>query len=128
MGLDSFFFAVKKGRKNKTFSHPKKRENHQVHAWFSRFYGMHRWMENMARTKGLPAEVQFNGVRLRLRMEDLDCLEADIKSGTLMAIFPPSDDEEEPTSSANIEETLQAIAKSRIQIQAGYDIYYDSWW
>ena len=84
---------------------------------------LHGWMEELYREKG--GTEQFNCVPVQINAEDLDRLEADIRSGDLPDttgfFFGNSDGSE-------TEDDLAFITAAREALAEGYTVYYDSWW
>jgi hypothetical protein len=85
---------------------------------------LHGWMENLYYKKGGTKD-SFNCVTVELTLEDLNCLEGDIKSGTLPEtkgfFFGESNDEQRLTD-------LKFVKKAKEAIFEGDRVFYDSWW
>lgn len=98
-------------------------ENAELHYW-RKHPNLHGWMEELYYEKGGTAE-SFNCVNVRLTVEDLDRLEADIKASDLPPtsgfFFGASDGTE-------TENDLQFVAKARQAVAKGKIVYYSSWW
>ena len=95
-------------------------------AYWRKFNHLHGWMEELYREKGGSQEV-FNCCTVRLELEDLARLEADLNGDKLKYTpgFFFGDDEIYPE---DIEEIKAFIEKSRAAISAGLAVFYDSWW
>ncbi|WP_169546474.1 phosphoglycerate kinase [Sneathiella aquimaris] len=85
---------------------------------------LHGWMETLYREKDGKAET-FNCVNVALSSDDLDRLEADIKSGSLPHtsgfFFGASDGSE-------VQDDLDFVAKAKEVIKDGDTVFYTSWW
>ncbi len=95
----------------------------KLHHW-RKHPNLHGWMESLYRTKG-GAEPVFNCVNLALSADDLDQLEADIRSRCLPKTAGFFFGESDGTENAG---DLDFIAKARDAIAAGLFVYYTSWW
>jgi hypothetical protein len=97
----------------------------EFHYW-RKHPNLHGWMEELYREKGGTAE-SFNCIPVRLLPEDLDRLEADIKSGALPettgSFFGRSQGTEDEAA-----EDLEFVAEARKLIAQGRAVYYTSWW
>lgn len=95
----------------------------ELHYW-RKHPNLHGWMESLYRDKG-GADESFNCVNLELTREEIEWLEADIRSGKLPPtsgfFFGASDGSE-------TEDDLTFIAKAREAISAGLTVCYSSWW
>ncbi len=95
----------------------------ELHYW-RKHPNLHGWMERLYREKG-GQDASFNCVNLLLTAEDLDRLEADIRSRSLPPtsgfFFGESDGSE-------VEDDLRFIAKARSAIAEGLTVFYSSWW
>ena len=84
---------------------------------------LHGWMENLYYEKG--GTETFNCRPVLLTPEDLDRLEADIRSTALPEttgfFFGKTDGSER-------DDDLAFIAKARAAMAEGFTVYYDSWW
>ena len=94
--------------------------------YWRKHHDLHGWMNDLYRARGGAAE-SFNCIKIRLYSEDLDQLEADVRSnklpqttGFFFGDNPPDED--------SIETDLEFIAKARWAIADGLAVYYDSWW
>jgi hypothetical protein len=87
---------------------------------------LHGWMEKLYRDKGGTDE-SFNCTQVRLDINDLDLLEADLKSLSLPTttgfFFGKSSYDEWA-----IERDLEFIRNARNHILHGRAVYYTSWW
>lgn len=94
----------------------------QLHYW-RKHPDLHGWMENLYFEKG--GTQTFNCRPVLLTPEDLDRLEADIRSKALPEttgfFFGKTDGSEH-------EDDLAFIAKARAAMAEGRTVYYDSWW
>jgi hypothetical protein len=95
-------------------------------AYWRKHPNLHGWMEDLYRQKG-GVEESFNCTPVELTVEDLDRLEADIKSCNL----PETDgfffgssygDEDE------VKQDLDFVKQARQVIEEGDRVFYDSWW
>ena len=95
-------------------------------AYWRKFNHLHGWMEDLYREKGGIKE-SFNCCTVRLELEDLARLEADLEGGNLEHTpgFFFGGEEIDPQ---DIEETKAFIEKSRTAISEGLTVFYDSWW
>ena len=127
MGLDMFAWRVKSQDVIDDFtivsSDTGKVE--EIKYW-RKHHNLHGWMESLYRAKGGENDV-FNCQKVRLTLEDLDKLEADVMdnrlpdtTGFFFGNNPPDLD--------SIAEDLQFIVKARQVINEGDAVYYDSWW
>lgn len=93
-----------------------------IHQW-RKHPNLHGWMENLYYEKG--GTETFNCRPVVLTEEDLDRLEADIRSKALPAttgfFFGQTDGSE-------YDDDLAFIAKARAAMAEGRTVYYDSWW
>lgn len=94
-------------------------------AYWRKFNHLHGWIEDLYREKG--GTDVFNCRTVRLELEDLARLEADLDGGKLEHTpgFFFGDDEIYPE---DITETKAFIEKARAAIAAGLAVFYDSWW
>lgn len=94
-------------------------------AYWRKFNHLHGWMEKLYREKG--GTDVFNCRTVRLELEDLARLEADLDGGKLEHTpgFFFGGDEIYPE---DIAETKAFIEKARAAIAAGLAVFYDSWW
>ena len=94
-------------------------------AYWRKFNHLHGWMEDLYREKGGIKE-SFNCCTVRLELEDLARLEADLEGGNLEHTpgFFFGGEEIDPQ---DIEETKAFIEKSRTAISEGLAVFYDSW-
>lgn len=94
-------------------------------AYWRKFNHLHGWMEDLYREKD--GTDVFNCRTVRLELEDLARLEADLDGGKLEHTlgFFFGDDEIYPE---DITETKAFIEKARAAIAAGLAVFYDSWW
>jgi hypothetical protein len=125
MGLDMYAFSVAKNDGNQDFSVPQDLVREEI-AYWRKHHDLHGWMENLYRDKGGDAD-SFNCIPVRLTLEDLDALQADLMESALpetRGFFfgnnPPDED--------SLREDLMFIAKARAEIEMGREVYYDSWW
>lgn len=93
-----------------------------IHQW-RKHPNLHGWMENLYYEKG--GTETFNCRPVVLTEEDLDRLEADIRSKALPAttgfFFGNTDGSEH-------DDDLAFIAKARAAMAGGRTVFYDSWW
>ncbi len=97
--------------------------HNELHYW-RKHPNLHGWMEALYREKG-GTDDNFNCVNLLLDDEDLDRLEAVIRSGSLPPtsgfFFGESDGTER-------EDDLDFIQKARTALADGITVFYTSWW
>lgn len=125
MGLDMYAFSVAKNKGNQQFVIAEVDERIEI-AYWRKHHDLHGWMERFYRDNGGAAE-SFNCIPVRLTLEDLDALQADLMksalpetSGFFFGNNPPDED--------SLREDLIFIAKARVEIVMGREVYYDSWW
>jgi hypothetical protein len=125
MGLDMYAFSVAKNDGNEQFAIAEDNDRTEI-AYWRKHHDLHGWMERLYRDKGGVAE-SFNCIPVRLSLEDLDALQADLMDGALpettgffFGTNPPDED--------SLREDLVFVAKARTEIAMGREVYYDSWW
>ena len=125
MGLDMYAFSVAKNDGNEQFAIAEDNESTEI-AYWRKHHDLHGWMERLYRDKGGDAE-SFNCIPVRLSLEDLDALQADLMdsalpetTGFFFGTNPPDED--------SLREDLVFVAKARAEIAMGREVYYDSWW
>ena len=121
MGLDMFAYKTKEPLPAEVDFEVKDAE--EIHYW-RKHPNLHGWMEQLYRLKG-GEEASFNVVNLELTSDDLDQLEQTIIRKTLPFtagfFFGESDGSE-------VEDDLAFIAEARAALEAGYSVFYSSWW
>lgn len=122
MGLDMYAYRTKQPSQRLTdFEQP---EDAQRIFYWRKHPNLHGWMEQRYFAKGGDADA-FNCVPVVLTPEDLDRLEIDVQRGelpyTVGFFFGESQPEEQL-------EDLAFIAAARREIDAGFTVYYSSWW
>ncbi|PSJ81230.1 phosphoglycerate kinase [Neisseria iguanae] len=95
-------------------------------AYWRKFNHLHGWMEKLYREKYGRKE-SFNCCNVRLELEDLARLEADLDGGKLEHI-PGFFFGGEEICPEDIAETKAFIENARTAIGAGLAVFYDSWW
>ena len=126
MGLDMYAHTVRKASKvGPVPNHIPEEDylNPDLHYW-RKHPNLHGWMEALYREKGGTDET-FNCVYVELTSEDLDRLEAAIKSGELpetSGFFFGQ------TVGDETEDDLQFVADAREAIAEGERVFYSSWW
>ena len=95
-------------------------------AYWRKFNHLHGWMEDLYREKG-GIKQSFNCCTVRLELEDLARLEADLEGGNLEHT-PGFFFGGEEIDLQDIEEIKAFIEKSRTAISEGLTVFYDSWW
>ena len=130
MGLDMYAWRVKAEDVVSDFEIKKDEDgelaiSEEVMYW-RKHHDLHGWMERLYYEKGGGSKV-FNCAKVRLTLEDLDRLEADVKANQLPVTtgFFFGDN---PPDLASIARDLDFIIKARESIEEGYAVYYDSWW
>lgn len=125
MGLDMFAFTIPAdlASRDVDMKLSELRGVAEMHYW-RKHPNLHGWMEHLYRQKG-GKDMNFNCATVRLTLEDLAKLEADISAGGLPEtsgfFFGESDGSEK-------EGDLTFIANARAAIAEGKAVYYDSWW
>ena len=93
-----------------------------IHQW-RKHPNLHGWMEELYRAKG--GERSFNCTTVQLTAEDLDRLEAAIRTRELPAtvgfFFGQTDGSE-------TEDDLAFVKTAREALAHGLTVFYDSWW
>jgi hypothetical protein len=125
MGLDMYAFSVAKNDGNQDFATAEGLNRDEL-AYWRKHHDLHGWMERLYRSKGGDAD-SFNCIPVRLTEEDLDKLQEDVLSNSLpetTGFFfgnnPPDED--------SMQVDMSFIAKARVEIAMGREVYYDSWW
>lgn len=125
MGLDMYAYSVAKNGGNEQFTIAEDNERTEI-AYWRKHHDLHGWMERLYRDNGGVAE-SFNCIAVRLTLEHLDALQADLMesalpetSGFFFGDNPPDED--------SLREDLVFVAKARAEIAMGREVYYDSWW
>lgn len=95
-------------------------------AYWRKFNHLHGWMEKLYREKGGSKE-SFNCCTVRLELEDLARLEADLDGGKL-EYTPGFFFGGEEIYPEDITDTKVFIENARTAIAAGLAVFYDSWW
>ncbi|MFZ9834249.1 MAG: phosphoglycerate kinase [Ilumatobacteraceae bacterium] len=125
MGLDQYAFARKgEPRIVGEYNSVEYDESNEI-AYWRKHPNLQGWMEDLYREKGGDAE-SFNCVDVELTLEDLDCLEHDIREGILPSttgFFFGSDSDEYYK-----EQDLEFVNAARDSIRNGYTVVYTSWW
>lgn len=133
MGLDMYARRVAGGAALECLADPLNPDFTQVDVarnamegdfWYWRKHAdLHGWMERLYRERG-GEEEQFNCIPLRLTLEDLTRLEADMDKGleTTTGFFFGQSTAEDAA------DTRAFITTAKEAIEAGDAIYYDSWW
>lgn len=125
MGLDMYAFVTASGAiaQDVDFDTSALPATSELHYW-RKHPNLHGWMEQLYFAKGGQREV-FNCTPVRLTLDDLAELELAITSGNLPPtsgfFFGESDGSEN-------KDDLAFVAKAREAIEAGEDVFYDSWW
>lgn len=95
-------------------------------AYWRKHHDLHGFMHRLYKEKG-GAGPDFNCDTVRLTADDLDRLEAAVKSNSLppttgffFGNFPPD--------SESAAQDLEFIKRARAEIAAGNAVYYSSWW
>jgi len=123
MGLDQYAYTIDKDGEKREL------------AYWRKHPSLHGWMEDLWHSKGRPNETEetsgmglsnFNCVPVPLAAEDLDSLERAIKTDMLPETsgFFFGDDASDHYRAAD----LKFIQKARESLDAGLDVFYDSWW
>jgi hypothetical protein len=122
MGLDSFAYHVAEDQAEGDFNYNEDKSPAVEFYYWRKNYPIHNWMDRLYRAKG-GQDKDFNCVKLRLTIKDLDNLEKDIKSKKMFRYedFYAHQNEEYAND-------LNFINEARILISEGKAVYYDSWW
>jgi len=125
MGLDMFAFSTKAKPKSEVDFETKNFQPEEIHYW-RKHPNLHGWMQDLYYEKGGKGN-DFNGDCVVLTLDDLDCLEHDLKqfdlpdtSGFFFGNSASDDDE--------LKDDLEFVAKAREAIANGKTVYYTSWW
>lgn len=121
MGLDMYAITTKTELTVEVDFHAQ--EHEQIFYW-RKHPNLHGWMEKLYREKG-GQQKDFNCTNVALNKDDIDRLEADIKSGSLphtVGFFFGS------SNGSELNDDLEFIAKARQAIQDGDTVFYTSWW
>ncbi len=120
-----FAFSTKAKPKSEVDFETKNFKPEEIHYW-RKHPNLHGWMQDLYYEKGGKGS-DFNGDCVLLTMDDLDCLEHDLKQFDLpdtKGFFfgnSQSDDDE-------LKDDLEFVAKAREAISKGKTVYYTSWW
>ena len=125
MGLDMYAFSTKAKPKTEVDFETKNFQPEEVHYW-RKHPNLHGWMQSLYEEKGGDSS-DFNGDCVVLTLDDLDCLEHDLKqfdlpdtSGFFFGNSASDDDE--------LKDDLDFVQKAREAIANGKTVYYTSWW
>ncbi len=121
MGLDMYAFAIPE-----TPAAPVDFEaetGSELHYW-RKHPNLHGWMEALYRAKG-GKDDDFNCVNLQLTADDLDRLEADIRSGNLP---PTSGFFFGQSGGTELADDLAFVEKARAALADNMTVFYTSWW
>jgi hypothetical protein len=128
MGLDMYAFSVRKEDALGDFECKTDNDGgeHKEIAYWRKFNALHGWMEKLYREKGGDKE-SFNCVPVRLTEDDLIRLDLDLIDGNLEPTAGFFFGEQE-IEDYQLEAAHEFLAKARDEIDAGREVYYDSWW
>jgi hypothetical protein len=123
MGLDQYAYAIDNNGEKEEL------------AYWRKHPSLHGWMEDLWESKGSPGRPEaahpvglsvFNCVPVPLSHEDIDSLERAVKTNMLPETqgFFFGDDSSDHYRAAD----LEFIQKAREALDAGLDVFYDSWW
>ena len=121
MGLDMYAYRRKKGASAK--------DPEQIMYW-RKHNRLHGWMEQLWRKKAKNIKGDFNCVRLRLKMKDLNRLATDIANQN----FPETkgfffgEDSYDDYVQYYMEDDVKFLWAAYSAIEQGDKVYYDSWW
>ena len=129
MGLDMYAWQVKPEYALGDFEVARGEDDEncldELHYW-RKHHDLHGWMERLYREKGGDSP-DFNCVKVRLTLEDLDRLEKTVlanqlpqTTGFFFGNNPPDED--------SIRYDMEFIGKAKATIAGGMAVYYDSWW
>lgn len=122
MGLDQYAFAIPKSDDNLDFDQQLPKDAEPFRVW-RKHPNLQGWMEKLYRKKG--GTDKFNCRTVRVTVEDLDALRADVKRNRLPFTQGFFFGESFPEDA---EGDLIFIEEARKKISEGNDVYYDSWW
>lgn len=130
MGLDMYAYKVPESAVISDFEYKSDgqteffywRKHHDLHGLMEKI-----WVERRMQTNSYQPDVPFNCEAVRLHLDDLSRIEKIVTEGTLPATTgfffgnsPPDDDSKDVD--------LEFIQMARNHIDAGYAVYYSSWW
>lgn len=122
MGLD-MFACTRAGALPNAVDFPQQKTDEELHYW-RKHPDLHDWMAKLYVKKG-GTDSNFNCNTVQLTAADLDALEAAIKAQNLPHtdgfFFGES-------SSKDMADDLDFVAKARAAIAAGKAVYYTYWW
>lgn len=121
MGLDMFAYSVKPENDKGDLEYADG-ERTEI-AYWRKFNAFHGWMEELYKSKG--GTDSFNCVPVRLTLEDLDRLEAELPDLKPVGGFFFGAQEIYPE---DIDSLHVFIQDSRDIIESGNMVYYNSWW
>jgi hypothetical protein len=123
MGLDMFAYSVNpESGSDKGDLEYAEGERNEI-AYWRKFNAFHAWMESLYKSKG--GTDSFNCVPVRLSLEDLDRLEADISNLKPAEGFFFGPQEIYPE---DIDSLRLFIRDARDIVRSGNMVYYNSWW
>jgi len=123
MGLDMFAFSVKPENGSDVSDLEYAEGERTEIAYWRKFNAFHGWMEELYKTKG--GTESFNCVPVRLTLEDLDRLEAELPTLKPVAGFFFGAQE---VDLQDIESLQAFVEDARDIIKSGNMVYYNSWW
>ena len=122
MGLDSYAYKVHENQVFDDFHYSQEGEPISELCYWRRHQNLHNWMHELYKKKGGTRQC-FNQIPLRLTLEDLNNLEADISE-----LHNAFDYAEEEQYIAEKNYDLKFIRHAKEEIANGFAVYYDSSW
>lgn len=126
MGLDMYGYRISKKNRISEVEYKFEKDDAYQFFYWRKHHDLHGWMEKLYYVKGGQENV-FNCVPVELTLEDLANLQLDIQNkklphteGFFFGNYPPDDE--------SAENDFEFIKQARENINAGYAVYYDSWW
>lgn len=122
MGLDMYAFWVKADSVIDNFHYNKEDPRTEEMYYWRKHQELHNWMRDLYRKKG-GTEKSFNCIPLRLTLDDLDNLTAELSE--IHNVMDFADEEDYIDSKHN---DMKFITQAKKIIEQGDAVYYDSWW
>lgn len=146
MGLDMYAYSVPEADAVDDFTYRKDspnvnriaywRKHHDLHGWMTRLW-MNKVTISSCISKGInaligqpdvtPTPDDFNCAPVRLTLEDLEQLRADVCDGTLPETHGFFFGDNPPDEESKAED-LAFIDNAIALIKSGHAVYYNSWW
>lgn len=120
MGLDQYAYEQLPSTENVESNDPIEIAYWRKHA------ALHNWFNGLYLKQGNVLTDDFNGIEVKISLEELDELETVVKAKKLQYVdgfFFGTDSSEE-----YYEDDLKFITKARESIKEGNTVFYNSWW